>query len=496
MSLLKDQKEFWLSGGSIYEQGFIQSDKAKFQISRLFIDNLYNYAKSLISLINNFLNSIICAIIACCYLNECEFQLKYVLSYSLFLAFVYNKISSFVNRGLVPKLETIEAKRDNTSRSISFTETHAEAIGSRLGVETTSTRIGANIYEFDEVSNSTIPYHVFESTFNQIRKHLNFIIIIVLADSKFAKMGSYYTSLMAKNFQYIIALLTWNSNNRKILKTLDVIADKLERFIVEVQAYRQEICRVNFKNSSSSIISVSGLTIFCPQNKIIQKDITFSVRPGQRLRLVGGCGTGKTTLLKTISKHWPYAEGSITYNRTKKILFLPNTPLILADDSPLIDSIRFPNLNIPTKTEISEIKFLLKEFNFPQECIDHLTHKKWKSTESPDHENYKRANWSHNFSAGQKKLISLISALVVKPDILLLDEPFISLDVDALRTAHNLLIERFKDSIIIFVDHLNSFFNSSLSKIDDIYVLSDRNPRKVEGKRATNSFAKGHRFPN
>ncbi len=182
-------------------------------------------------------------------------------------------------------------------------------------------------------------------------------------------------------------------------------------------------------------------------------DLTFSVNSGEFVALVGNNGSGKTTIVKTLCNIVPYNNGSIiifdrkiTPNyvsyRSRIGAFL-SEPILINEFTP------FEYLNFICKFQgialaesILRIKEILNLFE-----INNLDKKK-----------------IINYSSGDRIKISLAASLIHNPELVILDEPFIHLDIKSLDKILNLLIS-FKGKKTLFVTSHN---------LDLIYNLCER----------------------
>lgn len=141
----------------------------------------------------------------------------------------------------------------------------------------------------------------------------------------------------------------------------------------------------------------------------ILKSISFSIEKSECLSVFGESGSGKTTLLNAIAGYIDYS-GSILWNNQ-----------VLENNPPWKRNFRYLNQRLylfPHKTvrgnlilanpsaSDAEQQILLSELK-----IDHLINR-----------------YPHQLSGGEQQRVALARALIYRPDLLLLDEPFSSLD--------------------------------------------------------------------
>lgn len=156
------------------------------------------------------------------------------------------------------------------------------------------------------------------------------------------------------------------------------------------------------------------------QNHIVLEDISFSVPKDSIACLVGKSGCGKTTMLRAIAGFTPILNGEIwikgvCVNRNQYQL-----PAIQRHVGMVFQDIAlFPHLNA-----MENISFGIRQQSAKQisQQIDELT--ALLSLEDTLHK------YPHNLSGGQQQRVALARAIAPKPNVLLMDEPFSSLDVD------------------------------------------------------------------
>lgn len=174
----------------------------------------------------------------------------------------------------------------------------------------------------------------------------------------------------------------------------------------------------------------------------ILNNISFSIKKGEFVSIIGPNGCGKTTLLHILSFLDTTYKGKITYHeKNLKIGFIFQNP-----DSSLLpwktitENITLGKKNIDNK----KIEDILKKTNL------------WKF----------RSRYPYQLSGGMKQLLAISRAFIHECNLLLLDEPFSSLDHYASLKTRSMLENLWekKRPTVIFVSH----------DIDDAIILSDR----------------------
>ena len=164
-------------------------------------------------------------------------------------------------------------------------------------------------------------------------------------------------------------------------------------------------------------------------NKKILKSINLEVRDGEFISLLGASGCGKSTMLKTIAGIINQSEGSIILdgNIADKIPTYKRKTVIVFQDFRL-----FPHMTVA-----ENISFPLKMLGIGKsECRDKATEllKKVKLEGFEDRH-------VDEMSGGQIQRVALARALAADPVVLLLDEPFSSLDINLRKDMRELVLE-------------------------------------------------------
>jgi NitT/TauT family transport system ATP-binding protein len=165
------------------------------------------------------------------------------------------------------------------------------------------------------------------------------------------------------------------------------------------------------------------------------KDMEFIVSQGQFCCLVGPSGCGKTTLLNLLSGLDTKLEGSIRYQDGT----LPNEwPIGYMFQEPRL----MPWLTVKQNVSIVTNQ-TSEELSHSEELINEMGLTKYMNS------------FPSQLSGGMQRRVAIARAFVNKPKILLLDEPFISLDLTVANLLRKMLIKLWENqkTTIIFVTH-------------------------------------------
>lgn len=196
-------------------------------------------------------------------------------------------------------------------------------------------------------------------------------------------------------------------------------------------------------------------------NQIILEDINLDIKKGDFVSLLGESGSGKSTILKIIAGIIENYNGDVFINEknVNKVKTKNRKACIVFQDYLL-----FPHLNV-----YENIAFGLRAKKEDNKYIDNRVKELIELTKLEDCK-YKYEN---QLSGGQRQRVAIARALAINPDILLLDEPFSSLDDSLKDSMRNFLMDIRKKvditTLLVTHDKKEAFFMSK-----KIAVLMDK----------------------
>lgn len=258
-------------------------------------------------------------------------------------------------------------------------------------------------------------------------------------------------------------LSTETSRNLVVIEsTLEILDYNFSEINTNCETTTLKECEINTFKEDDIIIDFNNVS-FKYTNKYILKNITFSVRKGEKVTIVGTSGCGKSTLLKLIMKFYECNEGTIkiykedinnmnSVNLRKNITLLDQEnyifPITIEDNIKL----RNDNASSDKLKEVVEVACI-------EEFIDSLPLKyKTKINES-----------STNISGGEKQRLSIARSLLRNSEVILMDEPTSALDIETEVKIKNQLSKFLKDKTSIIMSHNLEFIKDS----NKILVLND-----------------------
>ena len=208
----------------------------------------------------------------------------------------------------------------------------------------------------------------------------------------------------------------------------------------------------------------------------VLNDVSFDIKTGERVSLIGSNGCGKTTALNLIMGKETPDSGNITIRKGSTIGYLSQIPPLEKEDikanevylrgiKNLIDLDNkindFVSHMTDSSKDINELDKLQEEFRIKggynlKEKIEKIKHG-FKLTEELLNTNY------NNLSGGEKTLVNLASLILSNPNILLLDEPTNHLDIETLEWFEEYL--KTYNGTVLIVSHDRYFLDRVVNKI-------------------------------
>jgi NitT/TauT family transport system ATP-binding protein len=217
-----------------------------------------------------------------------------------------------------------------------------------------------------------------------------------------------------------------------------------------------------------SVIEVVNVTktFATEKNKmLVLDDVSFSVGNDEFLCLVGPSGCGKSTLLRIIAGLEKPDSGSIRFRGQAIVQPTPKIVMVFQLFGLL-----------PWKTALENVEVPLEVLGVPKESRVHEAEEYLQMVGLEGFENV----YPHDLSGGMKQRVGIARALALKPDVLLMDEPFSSLDELTAKTLRELVLNIWQNPTLptntfIMVSHN---VEEAVFMADRVIVMSPR-PGKI-----------------
>ena len=221
---------------------------------------------------------------------------------------------------------------------------------------------------------------------------------------------------------------------------------------------------------SDSILKVEGLSVSYGDNPAIIEDLSFSLKKGERLAIVGKNGAGKSTLAKALCGFVP-SQGKVIYKgqdisqdsiaeRSERIGFVLQNPNQMISQTMIFD----------------EVALGLRLRGIEEAEVEERVHEVLKTCGL-----YSFRKWPISaLSFGQKKRVTIASILVLKPEIIILDEPTAGQDYKTYTDIMNFLDSLQKQGhTIVMITHdmqLMLEYSDRCLVVVEGKIIADDNP--------------------
>ena len=254
--------------------------------------------------------------------------------------------------------------------------------------------------------------------------------------------------------QLIVILTKGSTSANRVLEILNIKTSIKDNEVTSNNVDNENNYLIEFKNVSFS---------YEDSNEYSLKDINFNINKNETIGIIGGTGSGKTTLINLIPRFYDSTIGDILvrginvkdYNLKdlRNLIGIVPQKAVLFKGS-LLDNLRWGNEDA-TMDEIKEALFISQSSSF----VDNLSEKY----------NSEVLQGGKNFSGGQKQRLTIARALVKKPEILILDDSSSALDFATDAALRKSLKEKTKDMTVLIVSQRAS----SIMNSDKIIVLDN-----------------------
>lgn len=209
------------------------------------------------------------------------------------------------------------------------------------------------------------------------------------------------------------------------------------------------------------------------ENKLLVSDLSLTIKAGEIVCILGHNGVGKSTLLKTLAGIGEQTQGGEIMLHGNNISELSAQEryhaglLLLYQTPPVIEGITVFQLlravvdkHLNTKELLYQIKTIALQIGLPEDIYSKVV--------------------NQDLSGGQKKLLELLQAILLRPKVLLCDEIDSGLDITKQKKLVEVLTQlAIEDMIIICVTH-------SLSLADELepntILLLEKSSHRIGGK--------------
>lgn len=216
-----------------------------------------------------------------------------------------------------------------------------------------------------------------------------------------------------------------NAAANKIFKLLETPDDIQE-------SYQKPISTITFDHVT-----------FGYDEKIILKDISFSLSKGTFLTIVGRSGSGKSTIASLIMNLYSLQKGNILYNQEviPSSMTLYQKMTLIKDETYILKGTVYDHLAMSGCLDRDKMMNVLKEV------------KLYEVFENQGGLEFQLNEGAKNLSGGQRQRLALARALLHESDVYIFDEATNNVDHESEKIILNIMKHLAKDKIVIFITH-------------------------------------------
>jgi putative ATP-binding cassette transporter len=237
--------------------------------------------------------------------------------------------------------------------------------------------------------------------------------------------------IVQKAFGWIIdnypRFADWTASARRVaslLESLDALAS----------AEKAGAGHITRGVTEEAALRLRELSVTTDDGMSVVNDTEVTIRPGEKVLVVGESGTGKSTLVRAIAGLWPWGQGQILFGPGAKLFLLPQRAYIPVGT--LRRAVTYP---APASTTNSDMTRDVVEAVGLGYLMDRLDEND--------------VAWDHVLSGGEKQRLSFARLLIHRPSIAVLDEATSALDRASQEQMMKLVAERLPNTTLISVSH-------------------------------------------
>ena len=237
--------------------------------------------------------------------------------------------------------------------------------------------------------------------------------------------------------------------------------------------------RPNAPTDDEPLLTVDGLKTYFPVRRGLFRTtvghikavdgVSFDIRPGETLGLVGESGCGKSTVGKTLLRLVPHTAGRVKFDGVDVFAASRARMKLLRRQMQIVFQDPYGSLNPRmTVSQIIQEPMIVHKLAGKSERRDRVADLLTRVGLGPDY----ASRYPHEFSGGQRQRIGIARALALEPRLIICDEPVSALDVSIQSQILNLLadLQQQFNLAYLFIAHNLSVIKHFCDRVAVMYL--------------------------
>jgi putative ATP-binding cassette transporter len=205
--------------------------------------------------------------------------------------------------------------------------------------------------------------------------------------------------------------------------------------LVDANAQARALPRLAAEETTDGTVELRDVDVRRPNGELLIDGLDLRLKPGEALVITGPSGCGRTTLLRSIARLWPYGSGTVRQpgGGDGKAMFLSQVPYVPLGDLRAVLTYPAVEASIPDEKLVAALDDVA------------LGHLNGRLNEVKD--------WAKVLSPGEQQRIAFARVLLTRPAVVFLDEATAAVDEGQEYSLYRLLRTRLPDCIVVSVTH-------------------------------------------
>ena len=226
------------------------------------------------------------------------------------------------------------------------------------------------------------------------------------------------------------------------------------------------------EDRQKGLIEISGLNKWFGSFHVL-RDISLSVKRGEKIVICGPSGSGKSTLIRCINYLEEHQEGQIVVDGIELEGDLKNIEAVRKEVGMVFQSFNlFPHLSVLENCTLAPIWVR----NIPKADAENLAMQLLEKVKIPEQAN----KYPGQLSGGQQQRVAIARSLCMKPKIMLFDEPTSALDPEMIKEVLDVMVDLAESGMtMLVVTHEMGFASQVADKVvfmDEGQIIESNTP--------------------